>query len=236
MIWAIQNNQKVTATPNSKAICPVCNAEVISKCGSIKIWHWSHLSVEDCDSWSEGETEWHFYWKYNFPKEQQEVIIGKHRADIKTNKTIIELQNSSISAEEIKERENYNGNMIWLLNGDKFAKNLELRCKGSYFTFRWKHPPQSWWESNKEIYIDLSSQVISLKEDLKKYKEMNGKKDYDSRYGCIIHLYDDLIKYIEEKIDLYTNNIFLIKKIHKQCPCGGWGIILSKEEFLKQFR
>ena len=50
MIWAIKDNQKREATPNTEAICPVCNSEVISKCGDIKVWHWAHKNNNDCDS------------------------------------------------------------------------------------------------------------------------------------------------------------------------------------------
>ena len=45
MIWANKNNERIKATPKDKANCPICNEEVIAKCGSIKIWHWSHKSL-----------------------------------------------------------------------------------------------------------------------------------------------------------------------------------------------
>lgn len=190
MIWAIQNNQRVTATPNQKAICPICKAEVTSKCGSIKVWHWSHITAEDCDSWSEGETGWHIGWKNEFSKEHQEVIIGKHRADIKTQSgKVIELQNSPISAEDIQIREEYYNNMIWVLNGYSLWQGFEERPKNNnLITFRWKHPAKSWWNAKKPIYLDLG------------------------------------------------NHIILIKKIYPNLPCGGYGVSISREEFLKQFR
>jgi hypothetical protein len=28
--------------------------------------------------------------------------------------------------------------------------------------------------------------------------------------------------------------IFLVKKLYKKCPCGGWGVLLTKEEFLNR--
>ena len=84
MNWAIKDKQRITAKPKQIANCPICNEKVISKCGSIKVWHWAHKSNIDCDEWYEPETQWHREWKSKFPKEQQEIIIGKHRADIKT--------------------------------------------------------------------------------------------------------------------------------------------------------
>lgn len=207
MLWAIKDGERILATPRIKAICPSCREELIPKCGSIKIWHWSHKFNGDCDSWYEPESEWHLKWKNEFPKEQQEVIIeknilplftwskNKHIADIKTDKLILELQNSPISRYEIMEREYFYGNMVWLFNGEKFAKNLELRSKGSYCSFRWKYPHKSLWSCEKRIFIDLGNNI------------------YDSFY--------------------FSNKILYIRKIYHNIPCGGWGLLLSKEEFLK---
>ena len=92
MIWACNKYPRgirTRATPLRKAYCPLCNSEVISKCGKIKIWHWGHKKNSECDSFKEPETEWHLKWKNYFPKEYQEVIIENHRADIKTKKGLI---------------------------------------------------------------------------------------------------------------------------------------------------
>ena len=102
MIYAKNNYEnKLKATPGEKAYCPICNGDVIAKCGEIKTWHWSHVSA-DCDPWSEGETDWHLGWKSKFTPEQTEVVIDNHRADIVIDKTVWEVQHSSISPETIK--------------------------------------------------------------------------------------------------------------------------------------
>lgn len=168
MKWALSNNERIEATPNSKALCPVCNNEVISKCGTIKIWHWSHLSNKDCDNWYEPESEWHRNWKNLFPKEQQEVITKKenkyHIADIKTkNGLVIELQNSSISSEDIEKREKFYENMIWVLNSSELGNGLNFRQKNNIITFRWKHPPKSWWYATKPIYLDLGKGIFKIR-------------------------------------------------------------------------
>lgn len=158
MKWAIKNNKRITAIPKSKAICPLCKKEVIPKCGEIKIWHWSHKVDFECDSFGEPESEWHLNWKNKFLKEEQEVIIENHIADIKNkNGLIIELQNSPISSYEIREREEFYGKMIWLLNGKTLGKNLELRQKSYGLSFRWKWFPKSWTVAKKPIYIDFSN-------------------------------------------------------------------------------
>lgn len=65
-----------------------------------------------------------------FGKENSEIIIckegKKHIADIKTKKgIIIELQNSKISYDTIKVREEFYGvEMLWIVNARKFEKNF----------------------------------------------------------------------------------------------------------------
>lgn len=109
-----------------RGICPQCGSEVIAKCGSQKVWHWAH-TVLDCDHWTEPESFWHKSWKEIVPRENREITIGAHRADIRLNSgLVVELQNSSISASEIKEREEFYNNMIWIFNGTKFTKNCIL--------------------------------------------------------------------------------------------------------------
>jgi len=106
MIWAINHKIRIKAEPKKEGYCPLCEERLIPKCGMINRWHWSHKSFSDCDVWGEGETEWHLDWKQNFPSESQEVSILNHRADIflKDKGLVIELQNSPIQMEEIRER------------------------------------------------------------------------------------------------------------------------------------
>ncbi len=256
MLWAIRNNERIQANPKEKALCPLCNQEVISKCGEIKIWHWVHKSLIECDSWSEPESEWHLKWKNYFPKEQQEFIIGKHRADIRTkDRWIIELQNSNISPEDIIERENYYKRMLWLLNGRTLCKGLDLREKNNIITFRWKNPSKSWWYSEKEIYIDLDGIVNLMNKNIKDY--IIGKSKHSSSFKEDIYYEyytpeaehievsyprteyiedtEEEIRRLKNKVKLFKNKLFLIKKIYKKIPCGGWGVLINKEDFLKRY-
>jgi len=232
MKWAMKNNQRSKASPKDRAKCPVCKEKVIAKCGAIKTSHWAHKKNIDCDSWYEPETLWHLNWKDEFNQEQQEIIIKKgrtiHRADIKTNEKIIELQYSSISSSDIKERENFYGDMVWLLNGLKFAKNMILRKKDNYFTFRWKYPPKSWWEATKPIFIDLDPKAdYYMKEIIREHKSKYSDK---SAYEKI------KLKRLRKSFEMNEGKILEIKKIYKQTPCGGWGKIISKDEFIERFR
>lgn len=109
-----------------KAKCSGCGDDVIAKCGEIKIWHWAHVNKE-CDSWYEPESAWHIGWKSLAPPDNQEVVIGPHRADIRTSKgTVIELQHSPISPEEIREREQFYGDMIWIFDASAFSVRMDM--------------------------------------------------------------------------------------------------------------
>lgn len=159
MIYANnKSGEKILATPNSKAQCPLCEKELIPKCGDINVWHWSHKSLTDCDNWAEGETKWHRDWKAIVKPKFCEVKIGKHRADIVNgNGIIIELQNSPISTEKIIEREHYYKNMFWVFNGQEFYKNLTFIRKNKYMTFRWKQPRKSHWYISQRLFWDFGA-------------------------------------------------------------------------------
>ncbi len=74
-----------------------------------------------------GETAWHSDWKKAFPISYREVTfmnktLGQyHRADVHTPcGTTIEFQNSPLSLAEMKSREAFYPNLVWILNGKKF--------------------------------------------------------------------------------------------------------------------
>jgi hypothetical protein len=74
-----------------------------------------------------GETPWHRNWKKAFPPAFREVsfvdaTFGEHhRADVHTPcGTTLEFQNSPISMEELRSREAFYPNLVWVLNGKKF--------------------------------------------------------------------------------------------------------------------
>ncbi len=259
MIWARNSiNEKEEASPKQIAKCPICDEDVIAKCGKIKVWHWAHKNKSDCDSWYEPESQWHKDWKNKYPKELQEFTMGCHRADIRTrDRWVIELQNSTISQQDIIDRELYYKRMIWLINGGTLCKGLRLRKKDGKVTFRWKNPPKSWWVSNKEIYVDLSGIVSKMRKLVNGYEHENKKHistfyeyetyEYYTEYGE--HIVEDKkwptaykketteqeIKKLKEKINLFDNKLLLIKYIYNKIPCGGCGVFISKEDFLNKF-
>jgi len=110
----------------NKLFCPLCNGKLIPKLGNIVIHHFSHKANSSCDSWMSNMTKWHLKWQSFFKDDYKEVVIKKHTsngtvrrhfADIKTKDGIvIEIQHSNISKENITKREEFYGDMIWILD------------------------------------------------------------------------------------------------------------------------
>ena len=158
MLYATKDDQKIRPQPGMRAKCPACGDDVIAKCGGVKVWHWSHLAA-DCDPWSEPETEWHLTWKERFPQECREVVIGNHRADVLTKSGIvIEFQHSSISTEEIEERESFYGErMMWVIDASPFSANVGPFIEGSddglIFDLEWRFRRKTWWSSRRPKFF-----------------------------------------------------------------------------------
>lgn len=138
MMFALVDGQRRLAAPDTRGTCPSCHGEVVAKCGSIRIWHWAH-AANDCDPWSEPESEWHLGWKKHVTDDRTEVVITRdgvtHRADILAqNGAVLELQATPISTEEILARENFYKHMAWLYRVT-WADRLHYGKKG----FWWKH-------------------------------------------------------------------------------------------------
>ena len=198
MLIAIDNNgNRVQAFKGGLGKCQVCGNEVRAYCGEVNIHHWRHIDLEKCDFWKENETEWHRQWKEHFPIEWQEVVVKRdgqiHRADIKTNSNlVVEFQNSSISSGEVKQRERFYGNMIWLINAIEFKENFQLwslvkyqlksledNYLSYYYSYSDSDSPEV--EMQKELISDVKSKISSnnyeidkINSNLKEIKELKG--------------------------------------------------------------
>lgn len=197
MLYAYTTSgEKVQAEPGAMATCPECAQPVIAKCGEIKIWHWAHVASSTCDAWGEPESAWHLEWKSRWPASQVEVVIernGKrHRADIRSGGgVVIELQHSSISPEEIREREQFYQGMIWMFDVSEAheADRLLFRKKAGYWTFRWKQPRKHIALCGAPVILDVG----------------------------------------------YTTQLFRLKQMHLEAPCGGWGQFIWLKDFLARY-
>lgn len=163
-----------TATPSARGTCPLCGQPVHARTGQIVSWHWAHLNLTECDTWSEPETQWHRHWKYLFrlksingPACEIEKVIERdgirHRADVRTQSGIVlELQHSSISPEDIQARERFYPRLWWLFNAQEAfeAGRLYIRNKGEYHTFQWMHPRKTLTFIRGRLFLHLDADRI----------------------------------------------------------------------------
>jgi hypothetical protein len=132
MQLALVNNDRVEAFSGGRGLCPICGSEMIAKCGPRILHHWAHYRPKGCDPWWENETPWHRDWKNLFPMECREVSHiahdGEiHRADIKTpTGIVIEVQHSSMTDAERTSREEFYGNLVWVVDGSGFRQNFDI--------------------------------------------------------------------------------------------------------------
>lgn len=159
-------------TPKAKSTCPCCQSSIIAKCGSYKVWHWAHETLEHCDSWWEPMSEWHLWWQSHVDESKTEIIIGPHIADIQlSDKKVIEIQHSSLPVEVVQERERFYDNMTWIFDGRDFVDRLTFREKQSkysgntYYTFTFKKPRKYIVLCTKfPLYIDFGDFVFKVME------------------------------------------------------------------------
>jgi hypothetical protein len=176
---------RVEAWPKASAVCPLCRRVVRARCGEVVEWYWAHERGASCDTWGESETPWHLWWKLRAEPDQREVVMGEHRADIRTPKGVIELQHSPIAPEEIREREAFYGRMIWLLDGRRMVFGLNEfglddvariervdvpqwsglpRPPAGFAYWRWRRPRTSFLAAKKRLFIDLGDEVLEVAE------------------------------------------------------------------------
>ena len=170
--FALVDGVRSEAQRGLRGICECCESEMIAKCGNRRIKHWAHKSKVRCDPWREGETDWHKMWKNLFCPDWQEIVHKdpatgeKHIADIKTDKGfVIELQHSPIKPDEIKSREGFYKNMVWVVDGTHL-KNDYPRFSRGFNTLKPMNNgllsispeacfPESWCTNTVPVYFDF---------------------------------------------------------------------------------
>ena len=161
-------------------ICPICRQPVRARCGEVRVKHWAHKSVIDCDLWKESETTWHREWKNHFGdlQEQMHEKDGvRHMADVKTSDgTIVEFRHSTIDTEGIRTREAFFGEtMFWV--ADCMAESKKLRfydnlssarkldfCADETEVWSISDPervfPRRWVESRRFVFFDFGEPLL----------------------------------------------------------------------------
>ena len=180
MFWALSEDKSeiVEALPGTKGWCPMCGWPVVAKCGTITCWHFSHrattdrLQRSDCDEWVEKEGPWHKEWKSRVPQHMREYVLerkyildGKeesvtHRADILNSRgTVIELQHSPLSPHEIRNREKFYIDMIWVFDATEFHLSSPERLYEG-FRYVWKWARKTIKSATKPVFFDVGSSKI----------------------------------------------------------------------------
>lgn len=125
--YAYVLGEKVEPSKHLHGSCSLCGGEVFARCGPVRIAHWAHKSVDDCETYSRDMSAWHKGWQDKFPEAwREEPIIDlkipeRHRADILTAENlVIEFQHSPIDEEEQLAREKFysshSSGMVWVVD------------------------------------------------------------------------------------------------------------------------
>ena len=162
------------------AVCPICKQPVRARCGEVRVKHWAHKSVIDCDSWKEPETTWHREWKNRFGNLQEQMHEKdgvRHMADVKTaDGTIVEFRHGTMDMEGLRTREAFFGElMFWV--ADCTAESRKLRfydnlsyarrldvCSNETEVWSISDPervfPRSWTESRRFVFFDFGEPLL----------------------------------------------------------------------------
>ena len=175
MEFALVDGERRSPIKGQRGACQYCGGEMVSKCGRVKMWHWSHMPKNDCDPWWGPETEWHREWKNRFPADWREIVHNdgrtgeRHIADVKTpHGLVIEFQHSPIEHCELVSRETFYQNMIWIVDGDRGSTdpgtfNVGFSSEPEDFRplvhlVKWWGQSQllrKWAEATAPVYIDF---------------------------------------------------------------------------------
>ena len=157
-------SKKITAKPLLLGFCPGCRAEITPKCGMIKRWHWSHKPNTKCNI-SKSESAWQLEWKSKIPIDNCEVVIEKQEklklADCQLSSgKVIEFEDN-FSLKNIQEKESFYNYLIWVFDGRKHLKNIDLLSpierdeKTFYVDFLWHKPKRSIKQCEQPIFFDF---------------------------------------------------------------------------------
>lgn len=230
---------RVKASPKARATCPTCNSQMIAKCGRTVVWHWAHEATDECDPWSEGETLWHAAWKSRFADSEVTIrrpvggVETSHRADAVTPRgTVIEFQHSTISAEDIEDREWFYRDMVWVLDAtDAFRRSrIELDHhspdQGSpYCNFVWMRRRRSFDGASATVFLDLGVAFRDVGKPFHKAAAWWDDEDGGLRDGL------RRAPGIWQRIEIAP----LLIEIKKRSEAAGWGHAMTHSEFCRRF-
>ena len=163
---------------NQEYYCPYCGAPLITKkAGKQRQPHFAHKAGSVCsDTWAHSGSSgydispWHNEWQEKFPAINQEVKLSlgdtHHRADVLTDRTVIEFQHSIMPVKAFDERNNFYFNLgykvIWLFDLSDLYETGEIsyREDTGRLVFTWNNPKKAF--NNYDVQngcIDLFFQL-----------------------------------------------------------------------------
>lgn len=194
MLYAwIDGVKRAPLKKGERTSCRDCGGVLTAVVPTENVRHWRH-KAGDCEPWSEPEGQWHLGWKEQFDLECREVGLidpatgERHRADVLCGAgtplaTVVELQHSSISEEEVKARETFyrqSHRMFWLVHihneatftGYSFGFSLDFQSRTyqldgyTYAVMRWmgrsKHFIEKWKRSTAHVFFEFQGQIFYL--------------------------------------------------------------------------
>lgn len=177
MQFALVDNERIRPSSGLTALCPACGGAMIAKCGQQRVHHWAHRGARSCDPWWEPETPWHRDWKNAFHASCQEVILHapsgeKHIADVRTGHGLtIEFQHSHLSPDERAARQQFDKDMMWVVDGARLKRDLPrfiagfrgfrtLLHKGLFITPTPQEAfPPGWLHCKAPVFFDFKNAV-----------------------------------------------------------------------------
>ena len=241
MKYALVNGVKKTAELKEVGICICCNNPVRAYCGLERVHHWKHMDAMACDSWSEGETEWHREWKNHFDVSQQEIIRydpesgEKHIADvyIESRDLVLEFQHSPIHIDEIKARESFYKKMIWIVDVQPYKDNISFFKEiGDAFN------------DCRHVYMESRIRQMNELSQQGKQKEVEELMNDDEIYDCFESLENKYFQdYSKKKSNSQTaNNLLNIlekereKARHSSQSLAGYSLSEEYEDSLLKLK
>ena len=194
MITAYDENKKLInlfeVNPDElkgQYFCPACRSRVLLRNGKIKVPHFAHQSLQDCQSWSENESQQHLSLKielYEWFSKTEKCQIEHYLAELEqtpdllvNDKIAVEIQCSRLSISRLKERtENYQKHgytVIWLMGKDLWLKENISNLQKQLTYFSW-NSGFYYWELDVTkgkirlkslIHQDIRGKIISVTEE-----------------------------------------------------------------------
>ena len=180
MTYALNSDgDLIEAIPHAEYLCPNCKRKVFSKCGEVRIWHWSHHISESCELSKIIDSVWRYNWIKKASKQKVEKILNGYSVDILgNNNSKIMFVGTKIDINELVNREKaFKDRIIWVLKADGirslkfYSHNYGHDNKDTHYSFVWQRTRKEWLTLNKEI----SFLFFDVGESMKYYRD-----EYDS--------------------------------------------------------